>query len=69
MTQYTENNNRPTHAIYNVIENPNGEKPFWNKLGSAWPHKDGLGFNLKLDAIPLTGSMVIRVQTDKQPSR
>lgn len=66
MTQNnTHNSNKPTHGVYNVIESSSGGKANWQKVGSAWTHRDGQGLNLKLNAIPFTGELVIRVQTDK----
>ena len=47
------NSNRPTHRVYAVIINKEGAaKGAWLEVGAAWPHRDGKGYNLKLDAIP-----------------
>ena len=32
----------------------------WSKIGAAWPHNDGKGFNLQLDCIPLNGRLTVR---------
>jgi len=56
--------NRPSHAVY-VVEGE-GESSFWTKIGSAWAHEDGEGFNLALIAIPLTGRLVIRKRQVKE---
>jgi hypothetical protein len=37
----------------------------WNKVGSAWLHKDGKGFNVQLESLPVNGRLVIRVN-DKE---
>lgn len=37
-----------------------GDKAFWTKIGAAWPHDDGKGFNLQFVALPLTGRIVLR---------
>ena len=37
-----------------------GEKSFWNKVGAAWRHKDGKGFTLQLEVVPLGGRIVLR---------
>jgi hypothetical protein len=29
------------------------DKTFWVRVGSAWPAKEGEGFNVELDALPL----------------
>lgn len=50
--------NRPSHAVY-VVEGE-GESAFWTRIGGAWAHEDGEGFNLQLSCLPLTGRLVIR---------
>lgn len=52
-----QTSNRP-HAVY-VIEGE-GDKSFWSRIGSAWPHEDRDGFNVVLNALPLNGRLVIR---------
>jgi hypothetical protein len=37
-----------------------GDNAFWTKVGAAWPHEDGKGFNLTLTALPVNGRLVIR---------
>ena len=37
------------------------EKTNWIKLGVAFENKDGKGFNLNCDAVPLTGRIVLRL--------
>ncbi len=62
MTKKSENN-RPTHTIYQV--QGEGEQARWTKIGAAWVHKDNKGSNLKFDAFPLTGRVVIREATEQ----
>jgi len=50
--------NRPSHAVY-VVEGE-GENAFWTKIGAAWPHEDGEGYNVQLTAMPLSGRLVVR---------
>jgi len=50
---------QPTHTIYQVIEREKDLK-IWSRVGAAWMHQDGEGFNLVFDALPLTGSVVVR---------
>ena len=56
-------NNQPTHTIFQVIEREKDIR-LWSKIGTAWMHQDGEGFNLAFDAFPLTGNVVVR----KKPS-
>ncbi|MEZ5937405.1 MAG: hypothetical protein R3C52_04215 [Hyphomonadaceae bacterium] len=51
-------NNIPTHVLYVVTGD--GEKKRWTEIGAAWPHKNGGGFNLNLEALPPTGKIVMR---------
>jgi hypothetical protein len=50
---------RPTHRLYRV--NGEGAAAIWTPMGAAWPNKDGKGFNLNCDALPLTGRIVVRL--------
>ena len=50
---------RPTHRLYRV--NGEGSAAIWTPIGAAWPNKDGKGFNLNCDAVPLTGRVVLRL--------
>lgn len=42
-----------------VTKEVNG-KTFWTKIGAAFPHRDGTGFNVQLDALPIYGKLVLR---------
>lgn len=55
--------NLPSHGVF-VVEGE-GDKAFWSKVGSAWQHQDGNGFNIILTAVPLTGRLSLRVRTEK----
>lgn len=50
---------RPTHRLYRVTGE--GKEATWTPIGAAWPNKDGKGFNLSCDAVPLTGRIVLRL--------
>lgn len=51
--------NTPTHRAYSVIKRE-GQDDYWLNLGLAFPHKDGAGFNIILQAFPLDGKIVCR---------
>lgn len=39
-------------------------KNFWTRIGAAWNHRDGEGFALHLDLVPVgTGRIVLRTPT------
>ena len=55
--------------VYTVIDNKNGRKPFWVKIGAAFTNRDG-SFTIRLDALPLNGTMQVRepaVWEDRRP--
>jgi hypothetical protein len=63
------NNNQPasktpTHIAYHV-RNREGGKGFWTRIGSAWAHKDGNGFNIQLESAPIDGRITLRVASEK----
>ena len=49
----------PTHRAYSVIRRE-GQDDFWLNLGLVFAHKDGKGFNIVLQALPLDGKIVCR---------
>ena len=59
----------PTHRVYTVIQR-DGQDDYWLNIGLAFPHKDGSGFNIVLQALPLDGKIVCREITaeDEQPT-
>jgi len=58
--------NAPTHVAYHVRDTKDG-KGFWTRIGSAWSHKDGKGFNIQIDVVPLDGRVTLRVAEEKSP--
>jgi hypothetical protein len=54
---------KPTHRLYRVMGN--GQAAVWTPIGAAWPNKDGQGFNLSCDAVPLQGRIVMRLITGR----
>ncbi len=49
---------KPTHRLYRVTGE--GDAANWTPIGAAWPNKDGKGFNISCDAVPLQGRIVLR---------
>ncbi|MEO1965533.1 hypothetical protein [Hyphomonas sp.] len=54
----TKKSKTPTHTAFVVRKV--GEKSYWDRIGSAWENADGQGFTIRLNAIPLTGEIVLR---------
>ncbi|AXK79526.1 hypothetical protein DW352_02725 [Pseudolabrys taiwanensis] len=46
------------YAVY-VVEGE-GDSAYWTRIGSAFQHEDGAGFNIVLTAVPLNGRLVVR---------
>lgn len=54
----------PKFLAYHVAER--GEKKFWTRIGAAWDHKDGEGFTVQLDLVPVgDGRIVLRPARDE----
>jgi hypothetical protein len=53
----------PTHICYSVRDGKEGHKARWSEIGAAWATKDGKGFVLHLNAMPIDGRVVM-VQSD-----
>jgi len=53
----------PSHFAYTVKEFGEGKnkKSKWTRIGAAWSHASGDGFNIQLDALPIDGKIVLRV--------
>ena len=60
----TENTNRqPTRRLYSV--KGEGKNSRWIEIGAAWANRDGEGFSITCDAMPLTGRIVMRRITER----
>ena len=59
---------QPTHRAYSVIRRE-GQDDFWLNLGLAFPHKDGKGLNVILQAFPLDGKIVLREPSDDEQDK
>ncbi len=58
---------QPTHRAYRVIKRE-GQDDFWLNLGLVFPHKDGKGLNIMLQAFPLDGKIVCREVSEDDPA-
>lgn len=50
---------KPTFIAYAV--SGDGKDAFWTRIGSAWQHNHGEGFNIELHALPTNGRIVLMV--------
>jgi len=58
-------NRKPDFNVYMVSGGGKDRKGFWTKIGAAWRHEDGEGFNVSLEAFPTDGQLVIRAPKAK----
>ena len=67
------NDRKSTLPDFNVYAvNGEGKSAFWVKLGAAWKHREGDGFNLVLQALPLNNRLVLlppKEQDETIPTR
>jgi hypothetical protein len=60
---------KPTHTAYSVrdFKKADGEEDAsWNRVGVGFIHKDGKGFDILLDAVPVNGRVVLRLNKPKK---
>lgn len=55
---------RPSFGAFQVKEGSEGQS-YFNRIGSAFAHKDGQGHTLQLDATPIDGRVVLRTQQER----
>jgi hypothetical protein len=62
----TTGNRSPSHIAYQVRESKGdaGKKSYWTRIGSAWQHSDGNGFNIQIESVPLDGRITLRVTSE-----
>lgn len=64
MQKQTNDKKAPSHGVYVVQDG--GDKGHWLKIGAAWPNTDGKGFNIILEALPLSNKIVVREFLEKE---
>ncbi len=67
MSNETASSKRPTHTAYSVREYQQGgqRQADWSRIGVAWAHKDGAGFDIILDAFPIDARVALRKSNPK----
>ena len=70
MTDTTQNESAasksPSHIVYHVRNRDGKDKGFWTRIGAAWQHSDGKGFNIQIESVPLDGRITLRVATESK---
>jgi len=59
---------KPTHTAYAVRNFEKDGKPdaSWSRIGVAWLHGDDKGFDVVLDAVPVSGRVVLRLNVPRE---
>jgi hypothetical protein len=51
---------KPTLIAYTVKDGQGAEpKAIWTRIGAAWPHSNGGGYSIRLEALPVDGRIVL----------
>ncbi len=61
MSEYDNKNQdrKPAFIAYSVRDSQDG-KGHWNRIGAAWEHRDGQGYEISLDSLPINGRVTLR---------
>jgi len=65
------NSQQMAYRAFTVVKRE-GADDFWLPIGAAFPHQDGEGFNLVLQALPIDGRVVLRTpkeDTEASPAK
>ncbi len=54
----------PSHHAFQVNEGQDG-KSYFNRVGAAFEHRDGQGFNVVLDSVPVDGRVTLRTPQER----
>lgn len=60
----TSNAKAPAYIAYQIREG--SEKSYWTRIGGMWAHKDGNGFSVQLDCVPLDGKITLRIASENK---
>lgn len=63
-TTSTRSAKAPSHIAHHVRDRGEGKDAVWTRIGAAWPHADGKGFNAQFDIFPLDGRVTFRVPSE-----
>ncbi|SPF80662.1 hypothetical protein [Pseudoprimorskyibacter insulae] len=53
---------KPEMIAYHVKDRGEEKDAVWNRVGAAWQHRDGKGFDIQMDATPVDGRLTLREQ-------
>ncbi len=56
---------KPDFVAYSVKDGRDG-KGFFSRVGAAWAHRDGQGYDISLEAMPVNGRITLRELRDER---
>jgi len=57
---------QPNLYAYAVEDAPRGKKAYWTRIGRLFAHKDGKGYDVVLNALPINGRIVVRQEEARE---
>ena len=51
---------KPEMIADHVKDRGDDKDAVWNRVGAAWQHRDGKGFDIQMDATPVDGRLTLR---------
>lgn len=51
--------NDPVLIAYSALKGEGRKRPFWKRIGKAYPHESGVGLTVVLDLMPLDGRIIL----------
>ncbi len=55
---------QPSFEAFHAKDGPD-DKSYFNRVGAAFPHKDGEGHTVVLDSVPVNGRIVLRTPMER----
>jgi len=59
-----DDKNQPSFEVFSVKDGPE-DKSFFNRIGTAFRHKDGEGHTISLNALPVNDKIVLRTPKER----
>jgi|GEM_PF-606273 len=69
MSEEKDTTKQPSHHAFHVKniegENIEDDKAYFNRIGTAFSHKDGKGLDVLLDSMPIDGRVTLRTPKER----
>lgn len=64
--EHTAPSSKPSLLCYTVRVYGDGKNASWSRIGAAWAHKDGKGYEVRMDSVPVDGRLVLRAKAEPE---